>query len=361
MMRIMVISTVKYAPNGIASVIRNLYANPVFAADQITFVFPHGSDAGMCRELEQLGHQVLLARNRNRDPLGYALFLRHQMRRRHIQLVHIHGNSGTCVAELLPAATAGVQCRAVHGHSAACNSPALHKLLRPILNMLTTVPLACSAEAGGFLFGNRACTVVPNGIHVESFRFDPALRSQGRRAYGLENKLVLGHVGGFTKLKNQIFLVELLARLKQQGQDAVLMLVGTGPEEARVRVRAAELHLEDSVIFTGETSNACRLLHVFDYFLFPSLSEGFGIAPVEAQANGLPVLAAADRLPESVKINENFRFVPLEAGPDLWCRELNALPPDRCPAGAENVRRAGFDAEQSASRLRQRFLSIIGE
>ena len=122
--------------------------------------------------------------------------------------------------------------------------------------------------------------------------------------------------------------------------------------------KAQALGVGEQVIFTGACPDAHRLLNLFDYFLFPSLSEGFGIAPVEAQANGLPVIAAQGRMPEAVKINDNFRFVPLEAGAAGWCQALEDLAPTRCPQGGDAVRCRGFDRMETVSQLRQMFLTM---
>ena len=94
-------------------------------------------------------------------------------------------------------------------------------------------------------------------------------------------------------------------------------------------------------------------------FLFPSLSEGFGIAPVEAQANGLPVIAAQGRMPEAVRIHDNFRFVPLEVGAAGWCDVLDTMSPERCPDGADLVRRRGFDRMDAVTQMRQMFLNMM--
>ena len=59
-MKILVISTVRYRKNGISTVIKNLYANEVFAGEKITFLFPEDSDAEMVAELQGWGYDVVL-------------------------------------------------------------------------------------------------------------------------------------------------------------------------------------------------------------------------------------------------------------------------------------------------------------
>ena len=230
-----------------------------------------------------------------------------------------------------------------------------------MFNGLVTGRFACSKEAGAFMFGKKDCHVLLNAIDVDSYTFRPDLRQQYRQQYGLSGKTVLGHVGTFSKLKNQSFLVEVLAQWRIHDPNGVLVLVGEGPQREAVAEKAAQLGVADGVIFTRACDSVHEMLNMFDYFLFPSLSEGFGIAPVEAQANGLPVVAAQGRMPEMVKIHDNFRFVPLEAGASGWCDALEHLCPERCPDGAEQVRRRGFDRMETVNRMRRVFLSMMKE
>ena len=66
-------------------------------------------------------------------------------------------------------------------------------------------------------------------------------------------------------------------------------------------------------------------MSAFDLFLFPSLFEGLSIAALEAQANGVPVLASDKVIPEDVKINDNFVFYDLKNGEAEWCNKVEKM------------------------------------
>ncbi len=148
--------------------------------------------------------------------------------------------------------------------------------------------------------------VVPNGIDLARFRFDPAARLRTRRRLGLpEGAYVVGGVGRLTPVKRFDVLVRALARLPA---DCWLLLVGGGPEEHVLRRTAREAGVADRVLLTGERPYALdasdtsdgspgpdlpALTAAMDVLASPSPQEAFGLAVVEGLASGLPVLYAS--------------------------------------------------------------------
>ena len=72
----------------------------------------------------------------------------------------------------------------------------LRSFNRFLIGRLAEVRLACSREAGAYLFGKRPFMVVRNGIDAQAFAFQPEVRERKRRELGLgPQDFVLGHVG----------------------------------------------------------------------------------------------------------------------------------------------------------------------
>ncbi|MFI7503464.1 glycosyltransferase [Streptomyces sp. NPDC049687] len=150
--------------------------------------------------------------------------------------------------------------------------------------------------------------VVPNGVDLARFRFDPAARHRTREHLGLpQDAYVVGGIGRLTPGKRFDVVIRALAELPSGCR---LLLVGSGPEEDVLRRTAHEAGVADRVLFTGERpcvpdgtpgpdlpSLACAM----DVLASPSPEETFGLAVVEALACGLPVLYAScpalDHLP----------------------------------------------------------------
>ncbi|MFJ9560669.1 glycosyltransferase [Streptomyces fuscichromogenes] len=145
--------------------------------------------------------------------------------------------------------------------------------------------------------------VVPNGIDLERFRFDPARRQRVRDRLGIpRDAWVIGAVGRLAPGKRFGVLIGALAQLPA---DCVLLLVGGGPEEDALRRAARDAGVAGRVLFAGErpyVRDGARdpglaqdpdlpdLTAAMDVFASPSAEEAFGLAVVEALAAGLPVL-----------------------------------------------------------------------
>ena len=131
--------------------------------------------------------------------------------------------------------------------------------------------------------------VVPNGVDS---RFQPGDRAAARREFDLptQGRVVL-FVGLLVPVKGLELLVEALSLL--EGEKPLCLLVGSGPQQASLEQKAAELGLADCLRFVGRRSSdeIPRWMAAADLLVLPSLSEGRPNVVLEAQACGLPVVA----------------------------------------------------------------------
>jgi glycosyltransferase involved in cell wall biosynthesis len=151
-----------------------------------------------------------------------------------------------------------------------------------------------------------------NGVPSDFACTDPAARGQVRREFGIPPASpVVISVGRLDSVKGHIYLVEAAARVREAVPNARFLLVGSGPEESRLRRRAAELNMGDGLIFAGLRHDVARLLAAADVAVLPSLYEGFGLAAVEAMAAGMPVVGTrVGGLPEVIVDGETGLLVP---------------------------------------------------
>jgi len=98
---------------------------------------------------------------------------------------------------------------------------------------------------------------------------------------------IVGSLGRLSDQKAYEVLVQALAELPA----ASLVLVGDGPERARIESLAAELGVADRLLITGWREDAACWLAAFDVFALPSLYEGLPLAVLEAMRAGVPVVA----------------------------------------------------------------------
>jgi L-malate glycosyltransferase len=131
--------------------------------------------------------------------------------------------------------------------------------------------------------------VIPNficGLHYKRIEDSPVkseLAPDGQR--------LLVHVSNFRAVKRPVDCVEILARVRQEGVNARLVMVGDGPELGAVRYRAEQLAMNGNVVFVGKQANIADYMGIADVFLLPSELESFGLAALEAQACEAPVVA----------------------------------------------------------------------
>jgi glycosyltransferase involved in cell wall biosynthesis len=144
--------------------------------------------------------------------------------------------------------------------------------------------------------------VIPCGIDLQRFAYrDPPLRTPFR----------LLSIGRLEEQKGHAFLIEALPRVQQQLPGTMLTIVGDGPLLARLRARARDLGVASSVELVMPDPDTAALLERADLFCFPSLWEAQGLAMIEAQAVGVPVVASAvGGIGEHVQDGVSGRLVP---------------------------------------------------
>jgi glycosyltransferase involved in cell wall biosynthesis len=114
------------------------------------------------------------------------------------------------------------------------------------------------------------------------------------RKYGLTFPFIL-YVGRIQARKNLPRLVEAYARLRKQGLDARLVMVGKRDwQSEQLLAKIKDLGLEDSVIFPGFVpfEDLPLFYNAAEVFVFPSFFEGFGLPVVESMASGVPTITS---------------------------------------------------------------------
>lgn len=123
--------------------------------------------------------------------------------------------------------------------------------------------------------------------------------------------------------KNSAFAVSVGIEAAQRQSRVHMLLAGApSPAVSILEERISAAGLADRIRFVGIRRDVERLMLGSDVLLFPSRGEGLGMAVVEAQAAGLPVLASAMVPRECVVIPELVRFEKVEAGAAAWASEL---------------------------------------
>jgi glycosyltransferase involved in cell wall biosynthesis len=129
---------------------------------------------------------------------------------------------------------------------------------------------------------------IPNGVNIARFLPPNAEQKRAQRTtLGLpEDGLIVVFTGRLAAEKRLHHAVKAWPAVRAVCPDALLLIVGAGPEEASLKALAGE-----GVRFAGSTNDVAPFLKAADIFLLPSAREGLSNAMLEAMATGLPVLA----------------------------------------------------------------------
>ena len=298
-----------------------------------------------------------------RASLVGAVRLESFLREHSYDAVHIHTNNSAGFAYAEAAKRAGVKHRIVHSHNTSLGSGssrakyALDGAIKKILTNAPTARLACSKDAGEFLFCRTGYTVVPNGIDTARFAFSCDARASVRARYGLDGCLVLGVCSNLSPEKNVQKSLHVLNALLRIEPKARMLIVGEGDEERQLRQEAESLSLSASIVWAGMVPDPQNYYSAMDCLLMPSIYEGLPLSLVEAQANGLPALVS-DRITQEAVLTERVRMISNDASDCEWADAANTLVAEYAGTAkrvsmAHRVAEAGYDKESTLKAIEQ--------
>lgn len=273
-------------------------------------------DMGICHyELRQrsIGHGIGKVAMGMDTPMTLAHLPRlfHILRRERIDLLHAHG---------FPASVLGcavcriIGVRGVYTHHFYRATPSriegavLGKCYESFAACTGVSELVTESMRRSFPSMAKRFSTIHNCVGSTFVAPIPTPEFQSLRGIG---RMLFVHVARFRPFKNQMLVVEALARLTLAERARVrVVFVGDGSERQAVMARARELGLSEEVLFLGAVSyeRVPGLLACADYGLFPSENEGFGIGAAECLAAGLPVLTLDTDLMREVVGDAGLQF-----------------------------------------------------
>ena len=166
------------------------------------------------------------------------------------------------------------------------------------------------------------CPKIINISTASDMRFttgftSPSEEKKIKKTFGIKSPYIM-YVSSFDQRKNQERLIRAFAKVQQAiNDDFQLILVGNGWCGIYNKLKAVGKDLglaDEKIIFTGKISDDDLLIlyKMCHLFVFPSLSEGFGIPVVEAMSCGVPVIASSTTsMPEIIGYKKAL-FNPLD-------------------------------------------------
>jgi glycosyltransferase involved in cell wall biosynthesis len=158
---------------------------------------------------------------------------------------------------------------------------------------------------------NIDCQVLPNFIDGKYFQIDSSEKNQS-------NAIEFLTVGRLAEQKGHRTLIEACNILKEK-LNFNLTIIGDGSLRKKLESKTQTFGLADTIRFEGALTpnRIVQELHRCDAFVFPSLHESFGIAPLEALACGKPVIGTDVGAVGSMINGDTGKLVPIESSKEL--------------------------------------------
>jgi glycosyltransferase involved in cell wall biosynthesis len=127
--------------------------------------------------------------------------------------------------------------------------------------------------------------IVHNGVDSQRFFVRPGMKSR---------EPLIGYMGRLKRYKCIEHLIRALPRIVERVPDVRLLVVGRGDHRSRLERYAADLGLSERVSFSGGVNNDEKVAYLNKMWVVvnPSPKEGWGLTVIEANACGIPVVAA---------------------------------------------------------------------
>lgn len=346
-----------YVMSVVAAMDREHYSFDIFCT--------HDWDTSYDAAIEAAGGRRLTVFHGHKPPLPVRLAastmaFRRLLANQQYDIVHINTMNGVGFIYARIAEKAGVPVRIVHSHNADFGAGSrriksvAHRLGKRLWGPSASARLACSEDAGHYLYDALPFTLIRNCVDTTRFRYNTDTRQEVRNELGIgAQTLLFGTVGRLAEAKNPVFQVDVLRCLRDRGEDARLLLVGSGPLEDDILDRAHELGVSDNVHLLGARTDVERYYNALDVFSMPSLFEGAPFTPIEAMSTGLPCLLST-RIPR-YDFDSSFIVCADNDNPCAWAEKITQLRSawlgvDRS-AGIEEVNRIGYGIDAAWAQI----------
>jgi teichuronic acid biosynthesis glycosyltransferase TuaC len=151
---------------------------------------------------------------------------------------------------------------------------------------------------------------VPNGFDLNSFKPRNKVKTRAKLGLAQDKKIIL-FVGWLIERKGLNYLLDSMSQIKNQ--NALLLVIGEGLLELKLKEYTKKLGISDQVKFLGSKhpDELPYWMNASDILVLPSLSEGRPNVVGEAMASGLPVIASnVNGTPEFIEDGQNGFLVP---------------------------------------------------
>lgn len=318
----------KIRDGGVETVVNNYYKQIDKSCIQFDIYYHSDSGFAPSEELIAMGAKFYAVPPYYKNIFGYVKTLRKYFRRNSYMIVHSHMNT-ISFFPLYAAWREKIPIRIAHNHSVPGGRELrniIKYILRPFVRVFATDYFACSEKAGRWLFGNSnynkgRVQIVANAVDFSKYSLSIEKTNLMKKDFGIEGRIVIGHVGRFTYAKNHKFLLKVFKTFKNIVPNAILLLIGDGEMRNEIEKEIVALNISDDVILTGWTCQPEKYYHLIDVLVLPSFFEGIPMVLLEAQISGVPCVIS-DVVSREVYISNGIAALSLSASCEEWANKI---------------------------------------
>lgn len=280
-------------------------------------------------------------------------------------IIHLH-SSIFSFPILFYAKKYGIKTRIVHVHSASLGNTKFsnfrNKFLILPMKACANYYWACSEEAAKEWFDPykiKNYEIIYNGIDIKKFTVDSQNRITYRKLWNIkDDEVLLGHISNMSPIKNVPFILQVLHHLLRVGYKVKLALIGKNelPEEVQKYIK--KYNLNEYIVNVGVSNEIEKCIQAFDIGVMPSVSEGYGLVPIELQAAHVPVIMS-NGFPKIIEITELAARVELLE--DVWVRKIIEIIDNKRQYDFQNIdkRMQKYDVEKVVDRIIKLYSSYV--
>jgi len=276
-----------------------------------------GGEGGLS-EFRAIGVDVIDLNRHKIDPRT-ILDLAKIIRRDNIRILHCHGYGSSTFGRI-----AARICRIpviVHEHMIDERVPIYQKLVDFLLSPLTTKGIAVSNAVANFMTGQRFIgrakievvynAISPGGSQTITINQKKVIANE----IGIPVDCpIIGMVGRLDPVKGHTFFLDAAFRVLEREPRAHFIIIGDGELHDQLLTKSKQLGIDHHISFLGHRSNVEEIVSLFDVYVSCSITEGLGIANIEAMALSKAIVATnVGGIPELIEDGVTGILVPPRA------------------------------------------------
>lgn len=197
------------------------------------------------------------------------------------------------------------------------------------LGKMDIVRAAVSENAAKWMFkGIENVNIIPNGLDFSSIKFSTEKRYDGRKKLEISEYEKVGlSASRLTTQKNFDKILAIAENAIKTNVIQKMLIVGDGNEFEKIKknIQSFPLEIRKNIHLLGSKTDMQYWYSIADFLLMPSLYEGLPYTVLEAQANGLNIIAS-NAIPNRAVINSSLvSFLDVNDENEYWVKKISEL------------------------------------